>query len=169
MLKPQDIVVLLWMCAHPGVNWTYASIAAALRMSSSEVHAGLQRAARAGLYAEDERRPVRAALREFLVHGVRYAFAPRRLGFTRGVPTSHAAPGLSGRVLASDGEPPPVWPHPDGETRGEGIEPALQVGSRCRARRRSVVSPAGVDRCSAHRACAGTQSRAGAARKGAAS
>ena len=51
MLKPQDLLVLLWLVAHPGEAWSYAGAAAALRMISAEVHAALKRASRAGLYS----------------------------------------------------------------------------------------------------------------------
>lgn len=122
-LKSQDLLVLLWLVAHGGDPWSYAHVAAALRMSSAEVHAALKRAAHAGLYSSGERRPVRAALREFLVHGARYAFAPQRLGVTRGLPTSHAAPALAGRLAAGPDDLPLVWPHAEGQVRGEGLEP----------------------------------------------
>jgi hypothetical protein len=123
VLKPQDLLVLLWLVAHSGEAWSYAGIAAALRMSSAEVHAALKRAARAGLYSHDERRPIRVALREFLVHGARYAFAPERLGLTRGLPTAHAAPALAARLALGADDLPLVWPDAEGEVRGEGLEP----------------------------------------------
>ena len=52
MLKPQDLLVLLKLIVapSPAAPWTYASLAASLHMSSSEVHAALGRAAHAGLY-----------------------------------------------------------------------------------------------------------------------
>jgi len=92
-------------------------------MSGAEVHAALKRAAHAGLYAADQRRPVRAALREFLIHGARYAFAPQRLGLTRGVPTAHAAPALAARLSRGPDDLPLVWPDAEGEVRGEGLQP----------------------------------------------
>jgi hypothetical protein len=115
-LKPQDLLVLLWLAAHTDEPWSYSQAASALRMSSAEVHAALKRADHAGLYSA-------AALREFVVHGARYAFAPERLGVTRGVPTAHSAPALSGRIVAAPGDLPLVWPDPDGKVRGEGLEP----------------------------------------------
>ena len=50
MLKPQDLYILLKLVVLGAVPWTYASLAAALHMSGSEVHAGLKRAARAGRF-----------------------------------------------------------------------------------------------------------------------
>ena len=58
---------------------------------------------------------------EFLVHGLRYVFPAEWKGVTRGVPNSLAAPPLSSRF--SVGELPPVWPHPHGTSRGEGLVP----------------------------------------------
>jgi hypothetical protein len=90
-------------------------------MSSSEVHASVKRAAASGLLDEASRQPNRSNLLEFLTHGVRYAFPPKRSGLTRGIPTSYAAAPLDKQF--SVGELPPVWPHPDGTVRGEGFSP----------------------------------------------
>jgi hypothetical protein len=121
MLKPQDLLVLLKLVVLKDAPWTLASVAASLAMSTSEVHGALSRAANAGLYASKRRRPNRAALQEFFAHGVRYAFAPKRLGMTRGVPTAFSAPGISPELVPP--EVPLVWPDPEGTVRGEGIEP----------------------------------------------
>ncbi len=123
MLKPHDLFVLLKLFVLRGEPWTYASLAAALRMSSSEVHAALKRAARAGLYNATERRPIRAALEEFVLHGARYAFAPARSGVVRGLPTSYAAPAMAKRIVAPVDDIAPVWADSEGSVRGEGIEP----------------------------------------------
>ena len=66
--------------------------------------------------------PDPGALEEFLVHGVRYVYAPERSGLTQGIPTSYAAPPLN-RLLETSDEPPPVWPDPEGEVRGYGFAP----------------------------------------------
>ena len=63
----------------------------------------------------------RSNLLEFVVHGVKYAFPPERGQVTRGIPTAHAAPPL--KELFVEDPQPPVWPHPDGSIRGEGLEP----------------------------------------------
>lgn len=65
---------------------------------------------------------MRAALLEFLVHGVRYAFfaEPGRIG--RGVPTGRSAPPLVDRIQPGS-DPPLVWPDPAGELRGQTVEP----------------------------------------------
>ena len=98
----------------------YGRLATELAMSASEVHAAVRRATHAGLLGPN-RRPNVSALLEFIVHGVRYAFAPERGRVTRGIPTAHAAPPLDAEIAGD--ELPPVWPDPEGQVRGETFEP----------------------------------------------
>ena len=125
MLKPQDVVVTLALASVPPAERTYASLAGMLRMSASETHAAVKRATASGLVDGATRAPRRSALLEFLVHGIRFAFPAVRSGLTRGVPTSYGTAPLAG-LLHSDG-PPPVWPHPEGTVRGEGLEPLYRA------------------------------------------
>ncbi|MGQ0834456.1 MAG: MarR family transcriptional regulator [Gammaproteobacteria bacterium] len=123
-LKPQDLMVLMKLLAMGGKPATYAELAEALGMSASEVHASIGRARSARLVTLESDRPavVRAALKEFLLHGAKYAF-PATLGSpTRGLPTAYAAPPLVTRV-SQPSEPPPVWPDPEGERRGVSFFP----------------------------------------------
>jgi hypothetical protein len=125
MLKPQDIVVLLKLVALKGEPWTYQQLAVDLSISQSEVHKCVQRAVIAKLMSDPSiatGRPIAAALLEFLEHGVKYAFPPKRGALTRGMPTSYAAPPLN-KVIAGNNEPPPVWPYAEGSVRGEELEP----------------------------------------------
>jgi hypothetical protein len=93
-------------------------------MSPSEVHSSLRRArgARLAVFSDDRPIPNIRNLKEFLIHGVRYVFIPDRGEMTRGIPTGHAAPPLSGKLLSSI-DPPPVWPDPEGDTRGQSFSP----------------------------------------------
>jgi len=100
---------------------SYAHLARELGMVPSEAHAAVRRAKLAGLVTED-RRGNRVALLEFLIHAVKYVFPPKRGKLTRGIPTAHAAPPLV-TLIDSGGEPPPVWPDPEGQVRGESFEP----------------------------------------------
>jgi DNA-binding Lrp family transcriptional regulator len=100
-LKPQDVLVLLKLAVMNGGDRTYPGLAAALGLSPSEVHASVRRAQRLGLIDAD-RRPIRAALLELLIHGVKYVFAVE--------------------IEAGD-DPPPVWPDPEGTVRGEELKP----------------------------------------------
>lgn len=122
VLKPQDVLVLLKLALHREAPWTYTSLALDLGISPSEAHAAVRRAIRVGLLDPDGRQPNRKALLEFIVHGLKYVFAAERGRLTRGVPTAHAAPPLASEITG-DTDPPPVWPDPEGSTRGETFEP----------------------------------------------
>ena len=67
-LKPQDLLVLFKVAAHPGQRWTYAALGEALTLSASEAHASVKRAVAAGLAVMRGRgdlSPLRPALRRF--------------------------------------------------------------------------------------------------------
>ncbi len=122
ILKPQDILILIKLVALEEAEWSYSSLGTELSMSPSEVHSGLKRAVAARLMGEQRRRPIKRALEEFLIHGVKYAYPPSRGGLTRGVPTSFAGPPLRD-LLVSSNQLPPVWPDPDGEEPGYEFSP----------------------------------------------
>jgi len=127
-LKPQDIVVVLKLCGYGSTRPPFAQIAAALAMSSSEVHAAVKRAQAAHLLhgSEMNSRPNVSALEEFLIHGLKYVFPAEHGGPTRGIPTSYAAPPLN-RLIAAGHEPIPVWPHPEGKKRGIALAPLYKT------------------------------------------
>lgn len=130
-----------------GTPRTLAGLSAELGISASEVHAAIRRTHAAGLVDPDRRKPRVRNLLEFLEHGIRYVFISRRGEITRGIPTAHSAPPLNGilmqgplarmfgsRLAEGPGEPDDaaktpyepdtiVWPHPEGEVRGETFEP----------------------------------------------
>jgi hypothetical protein len=120
MLKPQDIAVALQLMSSLGSKDSYPALGKMLRISASEAHAAVKRATLSGLL-DKNRQPNRRALLEFLVHGLKYSFPAERKGITRGIPTSIAASPLSAEFL--DDDLPPVWPHPRGNARGEGLVP----------------------------------------------
>ncbi len=121
-LKPQDIIILLKLIVLGEDQWSYASLASDLFMSTSEVHAGIKRAVVARLMDSQRGRPLKQSLEEFLIHGVKYAFAPDHGGLTRGVPTGYAAPPLN-NMISQPMDPPPVWSDPEGDTRGYEFSP----------------------------------------------
>ncbi len=121
-LKPQDIVVLARILTWGGESWTYEHLGESLRMSASQAYYALQRAEHSRLYDVERGRVRRGELQEFLVHGVRYAFAVHPGAPERGVPTAHSAPWAAEHLVASNGEGL-VWPHPAGTHRGLAIEP----------------------------------------------
>jgi hypothetical protein len=127
VLKPQDIFVLLKLIAIGKSDWSYAGLAVDLAMSPSEVHAAIKRAHRAQLCFENQSRmvPNTSNLSEFLIYGIRYVFIPERGEITRGMPTIFAAAPLVDKLVSS-GDLPPVWPDPEGDTRGQSFSPLYQ-------------------------------------------
>lgn len=123
--KPQDLLVLLKVAAHPPQRWTYAALGEALAMSASEVHASVKRAVASGLAvapARGEWSPVRPNLLEFMQHGVRYVWPAMPGPVKRGVPTSFGTEPLASQVTAAAGEAP-VWAHPSGSAKGPTLSP----------------------------------------------
>jgi hypothetical protein len=114
---------------------TYAELGEGLNMSASQVFRSAKRAEEAQLiyrlmgrpaagHQKEQTKfwPIRANLKEFLIHGVKYAFPVHRGGLVRGIPTAYAAPPLSREIVESS-EPPPVWPDPEGTVRGLEFSP----------------------------------------------
>lgn len=124
-LKPQDLVVLLKLLVLGNQRRTFAELASDLGMSASEVHASVGRAMEARLVhvADDHLHVSKAALKDFVLHGAKYAFPPVYGAATRGVPTAYAAPPLSDQLNQSSTELPPVWPTPHGNQRGLALYP----------------------------------------------
>lgn len=121
-LKSQDILVTLKLTTLGGGGWSYPTLAQSLMLSVGETHNAIKRLSLSGLYNPARRKPIRAAVEEFLIHGVKYAFPAKRGGITRGVPTSWAAAPLK-ELLNQTNEHPPVWPHPEGEALGYEFAP----------------------------------------------
>lgn len=121
VLKPQDLVIALKLALIGPGTWTYEGLAKDLAMSPSEVHNGVRRLILAKLLTP-RRIVVRESLREFLVHGARYAFPPTLGRKVRGVPTAHAAAPLADEIQGSE-EEQPVWPHAEGAVRGQSFSP----------------------------------------------
>lgn len=124
MMKPQDILVLLKLAAHPGAPWTYNRLAESVGLSASETHASAQRLVLSGLARGAPMPvPVRAAVHEFLAHGLRYVFPAEYTRVTRGVPTAASAPSIAGALELVTPELPVVWPLSTGAVRGQGLVP----------------------------------------------
>lgn len=123
-LKPQDVLVLAKLCTGSGRRPPMAQLAADLGLSASQVHASLKRLERSRLIAAtaDGGSPLAHAAEEFLLYGLKYVFPAQRGEITRGIPTAHAAPPLN-KHFAPGADLPPVWPDPEGEVRGTGLDP----------------------------------------------
>jgi len=123
-LKPQDILFLLKLVALNKEPWSFNKLAIELGMSPSEVHAAAKRALAAKLAVKegDNIWPNIRNLEDFLLHGVQYVFVPERGGINRGMPTAYASAPMAAWFV-EEKEPPPVWPDPAGEVRGESFSP----------------------------------------------
>jgi hypothetical protein len=139
ILHPQDVVVILKLVANRNASkkWTYAELSKELFTSASQVFRSIQRAEESRLLsapiasvaldsAEVADRtflwPNNSNLKEFLIHGVKYAFPVERGGPTRGLPTAEAAAPLN-TYFKKDFSLPPVWPHATGPFRGIAFSP----------------------------------------------
>lgn len=128
-LKPQELLILFKVAAHPQRQWTYSSLAGELFLSPAEVHASVRRAVAAGLAVSVDRRrwtPVGPALLEFSVHGARYAYPAEIGAIKRGIPTAFGAGPLA-QLIASGAEEAPVWAHPRGTARGPAVSPIYRT------------------------------------------
>lgn len=123
-LKPQDVLFLLKLVVLGKKAWSFNKLAVELGMSPSEVHAAAKRALAARLAVKEGEHiwPHIRNLEEFLLHGIQYVFVPERGELNRGMPTAYASAPLDSLFVA-DEEPPPVWPDPQGEVRGESFSP----------------------------------------------
>lgn len=128
-LKPQDLLVMLKVVAHPPKRWTYAALGASLSMSASEVHSSVRRATAAGLVVTPRRgewAPVKANLLEFMVHGARYIWPAVAGPIKRGIPTSFGTEPLSDLLSAASGEAP-VWAFAKGHVKGPALVPLYRT------------------------------------------
>lgn len=122
-LRPQDVVVILKVALSDDVRWTFSGLGRALSLPQSEVHGSLRRLRVAMLAAEDDApKAIKQNLREFVLHGVRYAFPPTVGPIVQGIPTAEAGPTLSLDIMPSP-EGPHVWPSPVGSQRGPSLLP----------------------------------------------
>jgi len=128
LLKPLDLVVSVMAAVIDEPGWTHAAMAQHVGMANAQVFRAVRQAARLGLLLAEPSngriiyRAHKAALAEFLIHGVKYYAVPSRGRITRGIPTAHAAPVLASKIRTVD-DAVPVWPDPDGPVRGESFEP----------------------------------------------
>lgn len=101
----------------------YEPLAEALVTSTSAVHRAVARLQLSGLCKPSSRTLARPAFREFLLHGVRYAFPAVHGPERTGLPTAWAYPEVA--ALFTDGDLPRglVWASDRGSMRGESLVP----------------------------------------------
>ncbi len=120
-LRPFDIAVALRLLLVPEDR--YEPLAAALATSTSAVHRSVARLQQSGLCARGRRTIVKSAFREFLMHGMRYAF-PAVIGVEReGVATGTGHPEVARVVNGEDRASPFVWAREGGSARGVSLVP----------------------------------------------
>jgi len=123
-LRSHDVCVLLQLLLQP--EPTYRELAAAVGLSLGEAHNSRKRLEAAGLVLNGATSVNKTGAVEFLSSGVPYVF-PGRLGpETRGIPTAHSAPPLSGEIRSSEVI---VWPSVRGDVRGWSLEPLCPCAS----------------------------------------
>jgi hypothetical protein len=137
-LRPQDIVLVLKLVAANSAAWSFSKLGKELFMSASHAFQSVLRAEAANLLTTSKAppappkarsllfQPQRNNLKEFLIHGVKYAFPVERGGPTRGVPTAEAAPPLN-HHFDQDLQFPPVWPDAEGSVRGIAFSPLYKT------------------------------------------
>lgn len=120
-LRPFDIAVALRLLLVPEER--YEPLAEALVTSTSAVHRSVARLQLAGLCQPSSRTVARAALREFLLHGARFAFPPVYGPERTGLATAWSHPDVA--TLFTDGEVPRplVWSSDRGSARGDSLVP----------------------------------------------
>jgi hypothetical protein len=120
-LRPFDIAVALRLLLVPEER--YEPLAEALVTSTSAVHRSVARLQLAGLCQPSSRTVARDALREFLLHGARYAFPAVHGPERTGLATAWTHPDVA--ALFTEGESPRglVWSSDRGTVRGELLVP----------------------------------------------
>ncbi|MBL0019144.1 MAG: hypothetical protein IPP17_22645 [Bacteroidetes bacterium] len=84
-MRPQGIVLLLKIVAKDGMEWRMKDLLAELMISSSEATESIERSVTAGLSSDGKKHMMKGALKEFLVHGIRYMFPVRARDMVRGM------------------------------------------------------------------------------------
>lgn len=126
VLKPQDLAVAFKLVLSKDRWLPYAALGEAMHLSRFEAHAAVQRliAARLFYHFEGQPRPIMQRLREFVIFGAPFVYPPVHGEMTVGFPTAHGRPPLD--ALLASNEPVPVWPHPEGGTRGMALLPLYE-------------------------------------------
>lgn len=124
-MRPQDIVILLKKVTLAGRGMTNAQIAKELGISASEVSEALERCKTARLIDNLKQRVNILALKEFLIHGLKYVFPAQPQAKVRGIATAISAPPMNEKIPS--GKDVYVWPDAKGNMRGEAITPLYRT------------------------------------------
>jgi predicted transcriptional regulator len=119
-MRPQDVVILLKIASKKQFPWQMKDLAAELMISSSEVSESINRSVQAGLISADKKTLMKAALLEFLNHGLKYVYPQHPGAMVRGIATAHSAQPLKKIIQSKENY---VWSWPEGNVRGQSIQP----------------------------------------------
>ena len=101
-MRPQDVVILLKKVTPIGRSMTNAQVAKDLGISASEVSEALERCRIARLMDNAKHRVNILALKEFLIHGLKYVFPAQPQAKVRGIATSISAPPMNDKIFLVD-------------------------------------------------------------------
>lgn len=124
-MRPQDIVILLKKITPIGRNMTSAQIAKELGISASEISEALERCRIARLMDNTKQRVNILALKEFLIHGLKYVFPVQPQSTVRGIATAISASPMNNKIISNNTTY--VWPDAKGTLRGESITPLYRT------------------------------------------
>jgi hypothetical protein len=124
-MKPQDILVVLKLLSLRKQDWTQAQIADSLLISAAEMSAVFERLKKSRFIDASKQQVRKLAIREFLIHGLKYVFPPQLGTKVRGIATGHSAPPIRQHIIES--EEIYVWKSAKGNRRGIEINPLYKT------------------------------------------
>lgn len=120
-LKPQDILVALKLhLMRQQERPRLVDLGMELGLSQAEVSGSIKRAINSGLSEPENGVPYTEALKEFIIHGLKFVF-PSQVGpVSKGMPTSISMEPLKSKINSSEAF---VWPDAEGKLKGHSIVP----------------------------------------------
>ena len=119
-MRPQDVAILLKICALENVEWQLVPLSASIKISIGEISESLNRSRLAGLVDYNKKKVDCLNFMEFLEHGFQYVFPVEPGAYVRGIPTAHTHPLIRQKFIS---EMDYVWPDSKGSTMGLVVEP----------------------------------------------
>lgn len=113
-LKQHDIAVIGAILSSP--DWpSQKEISLKLDISQAEVSYSFGTLERIGLINAETKKLYKTAIKELIVHGIKYFFPIEESGIGRGYPTGPSSPFFKNKVHSDNTY---VWAHEDGNQRG---------------------------------------------------
>lgn len=120
-IRPQDVVIILKKMTSSGRTMLNKDIASSLGISPAEISYAMERCRVAQLVDATKSQINTLALKEFLVHGLKYVFPAEPGRMMRGVPTAVSASPIKEHI--AQGNDIYVWPYKKGTMRGQSVNP----------------------------------------------